>query len=61
MDPLIIALELEAKLVVIDPEIAVASARYRLRHHLLRFLRQDANVCRIAAIVGETVNAKPVV
>jgi len=61
LDPLIIGLELQPKLPVIHPKIAVGVVRYRLWHHLLHFLCHDANVCLIAAVVAEAVQAKPVV
>ena len=61
LDPLIIALELQAKLLVVDPEIAVGAACYHRGHHLLHFLRHDPNVYLSAAVVAETVQAEPVV
>ena len=61
LDPVIIGLELQPKLPVIHPKIAVGVARYRLWHHLLHFLCHDANVYLIAAVVAEAVQAKPVV
>jgi hypothetical protein len=61
LDPVIIGLELQPKLPVIHPKIAVGIVRYRLWHHLLHFLCHDANVCFIAAVVAEAVQAKPFV
>ena len=43
-----------------SPKIAVGVARYRLWHHLLHFLCHDANVCLVAAVVAEAVQAEPV-
>src|SRR2546430_7506963 len=45
--PLVVGLELQAELVVEDPQIAVAAAQYRRGHDCLDFLRQDRKSTRL--------------
>jgi hypothetical protein len=54
-------LEFHAKFFVVNPEIAVAPARYRIGYYLLNFLRQDANVWLVAAVVAEAIQTEPVI
>src|SRR5215471_16080681 len=60
-DPLVVRLELQAELVIEDPQIAVPAARNRLRHDDLHFLRHDADVGFAAAVIAEAIKAKAVV
>ena len=58
---MIVCLEGHAELVVEDPQIALSIARNRLRHDCLHFLCDDADICFIAAVVIEAIEAKTVV
>src|SRR5450631_3164529 len=60
-DPVVVGLEGQAKLVVEDPQIAVPTADNRLRHDRLHFLRYDADIGFVAAIVAEAIEPEPVV
>src|SRR5437762_9358331 len=57
-DPLVVGLELQAELVVEDPQIAVAAAQYRRGHDCLDFLRHHANISLVATVVAEAVEAE---
>src|SRR5258706_16249600 len=59
--PLVVGLELQAELVVEDPQIAVAAAQYRGGHDFLDFLRHHADISLVAAVVGEAGEAEGVV
>src|SRR5215813_739430 len=59
--PLFVGLELDAKLVVEDPQIAVAAAHDRFRHHVLHLLRHHADIGPATAVVAETIEAEAVV
>src|SRR4249919_1579382 len=58
--PIAVFLEFDPEPVVVDPEIAVAAARYCVRHHALDLLRHHADIGRAAADVAEAVVAKTV-
>ena len=53
--------EFQAEPVVVDPEIAVAAARHRVRHHRLHLLRHHADIGLVAAEIAEAVVAEAVV
>src|SRR6185503_3691890 len=57
-EPIPVALEFDAELLVIDPEIAIASARDRLGPCRLHFLRDDADIGLVAAEIAEAVIAE---
>ena len=59
--PLLVGLELQPELVVEHPQIAVWSAHDRLRHDLLHFLGDDADIGLVAADVAEAIEAKAIV
>lgn len=59
-DPLFVGLELDAELVVEDPQIAVAATDDGVGHHLLHFLRHYADVGAVAAVIAEAIIAKAV-
>src|SRR5260370_31978396 len=59
--PLVVGLELQAELVVEDPQIAVAAAQYRGGHDCLDFLRHHADISLVAAVVAEAVEAEAVI
>ena len=59
--PLIVTLKFQTKLVVVHSQVPVASARHRLWRYLLNLLGNDANIGRVAAVIAETVQAKPIV
>src|SRR5947207_15927211 len=59
--PLVVGLELQAELVVEDPQIAVAAAQYRRGHDCLDFLRHHADIGVVAAVVAEAVEAEAVI
>src|SRR4029079_18618597 len=60
-NPLFVGLHLEAELVVIDAEIAVAVAHDRFRPHCFDFLRHHADIGLIAAEIAEAIEAEAVV
>ena len=57
---MLVTLEFDADLVVIDAQVTVAVTNYRLRHHLLHFLCDDADIGAIAAVIAEAIIPKPV-
>jgi hypothetical protein len=59
--PLIVTLEFQTKLLVIHSQVAVASPRHCLRLYLRDFLGNHSDISRVAAVIAETVQAKPVV
>src|SRR5882757_9763209 len=59
--PLVVGLELQAELVIEDPQIAVAVAQYRRGHDCLDFLRHHADIGLVAAVVGEAGEAEAVI
>ena len=58
---MIIALEGQAKLVVIDPQITVPALNDRLGIKLLHLLGHDADISLITAVVAEAIKAKAVI
>src|SRR5262249_60629074 len=60
-NPGVIGLEFQTKLVVGDPQVAVAAEHDRLLHHRLHLLRHDADVGCVAAVVSKSIEAKPIV
>jgi hypothetical protein len=58
--PLIVTLEFQSKLLVIHSQVAVASARHRLRLNLRNLLSNHSDISRVAAVIAETVQAKPI-
>ena len=46
-----VTLEFDANLVVVDTQVTVAVTNHRLRHHLLHFLRHDADIGAVAAVI----------
>lgn len=60
-DPLLVGLELQSKLWVVDQQISVAPALHRHGEHCLHFLRHDADVDLVAAVVAETIETKSVI
>src|SRR5512132_2767439 len=59
-DPLLIGLKLDAKLVVVDPQVAVLATHDGLRHDCLHILRQHTDVSPVAAVVDKAIVAKAV-
>src|ERR1700757_3675287 len=59
--PVAVGLELDADLVVEDPEIAVAAARDGVRHHGLHLLRDHADIGLVAAEIAEAIITQAVV
>jgi hypothetical protein len=55
-----VTLEFDADLVVVDAQVTIAVTNYRLRHHLLHFLCDDADIGAIAAVIAEAIVPKPV-
>ena len=60
-DPPVVALKCHAKPVIVDPQIAVATAHDRLRHDLLHLLRHDSHIGSATAVVGEAIEAQAAV
>src|SRR5215831_11308704 len=60
-NPGVIGLERQTKLVVEDSEVTVAAAHDRLRHERSHFLRHDADIGCVAAVVSKAIEAKPIV
>src|SRR6185437_853305 len=58
--PLRVGLESDAELLVIDAQIAVATAHHRLRLHGLHFLRDNTDIGLVAAEIAEAVEAEPI-
>ena len=59
--PLIVGFERQAEHLVIHPQISVRSTSDRVWHDLLHFLRHNANIKVIAALVTEAIEAEAVV
>ena len=60
-DPLLVALEFHADLVVMDSQVSIAAAHHRCRHDRLDLLRHHPDIELFLAVVGEAVKAKTVV
>src|SRR5262249_9548986 len=50
-DPTVVSLELQAELLVEDLKVAVLAAHDRLRHDRFHFLRHDADIDLVAAVI----------
>src|SRR5262249_1246742 len=59
-EPLVVGLKLQPELVVEDLKVAVSAAYDGLRHDRLHFLRDDADVDLLAAVVAEPIETKAV-
>src|SRR5215471_10479583 len=59
-DPLVVSPELQAELVVEDLKVAVSAAHDRLRHDRLHFLRHDADIDSVTAVIAEAIETKAV-
>src|SRR5437660_943346 len=57
-DPLIVALELQAELVVEDLQGAVTAAHDRVGHDRLDLLRHHADIGLVTAVVAEAIEAE---
>src|ERR1700722_19396120 len=60
-EPVRVAFERHAELVVVHTQIAVAIARDRFRYDLLHLLGHDADIGLVAAVVAEAIEAQAVV
>ena len=60
-EPLGVALEFHADLVVMDSQVSIAAAHHRCRHNRLDLLRHHADIELFLAVVGEAVKAKTIV
>ena len=60
-DPPVVGLELQAELLIEDLKVAVPTAHDRLRHDRLHFLRHDADIGSVAAVIAEAIEPKAVV
>src|SRR5690349_13112725 len=58
---MLVGLEFDAKLLVIDPQIAVLAAHNGVRCNGLHFLRHHADIGALAAVVAEPVVPQAVV
>src|SRR5262249_50675762 len=59
-EPLVVGLKLQPELVVEDLEVAVSVAHDCFRHDHLHFLRHDADISLLAAVVAEAIETKAV-
>src|SRR5579862_9181646 len=57
---MIVGLEVQAEHVVTDLQITIAAKQDRFRHDRLHFLRHDADVSFLAAVVDEAIEAKAI-
>jgi hypothetical protein len=55
-----VTLEFDSDLVVVDPQVTIVVTNDRLRHHLLHFLCDDADIGTIAAVITKPIVAKAV-
>ena len=60
-DPLVVGFEFQPELVVGDSKIAIAAPRDRVWRDGLYFLRHDADVGFVAAIVTKAIEPKAIV
>src|SRR5262249_46488709 len=60
-DPLLVGLELQAELFVEDLKVAIPAAHDRLRQDHLHFLRHDADIDLVVAVIAEAIEPKAVV
>src|SRR6266699_3821583 len=58
--PAAIGTKLQPELLVVDPQVTVAAARHRVRHHALHLLRHHADIGLLAAEIAEAVIAEAV-
>src|SRR6185503_14414028 len=59
--PLVVGVEWQAKLVVVDTQVAVVTADDSIRPHGLNFLRHYADITLVAAVVAEAIEAEAIV
>lgn len=57
---MLVSLKLDSDLFVIDAQVSIAVANDRLRHHLLHFLGNHADIGTIAAVITEAIVAEAV-
>src|SRR5215475_5611701 len=57
-NPPVVALKCHAKPVIVDPQIAVATAHDRLRHDLLHLLRHNSHVGLVTLVIGEAIETQ---
>jgi hypothetical protein len=55
-----VTLEFDADLVVVHAQVTIGVTDYCLRHHLLHFLRHDADIGAIAAVIAEPIVPKAI-
>jgi len=60
-NPLVICLKFQTELLVEDPQITIGAALDRFGDNCLHFLRHDADIRRVAAVVDEPIEAEAVV
>jgi hypothetical protein len=60
-DPLVVGLEIKAKFVISDPEVAVFAAHDCGRHYCLNFLSHHAYIHYFVVIVPEAVKTQTVI
>ena len=58
--PMFVTLEFDPDPFVVHAQVTVTVTNDRLRHHLLHFLRDDADIGTIAAVVAKAIIAKTV-
>src|SRR3954454_23903446 len=59
-EPIAIAAECQPKLLVVDPQVAVASACHRIGYHVHHLLRHHADIGLPTAEIAEAIIAKAV-
>jgi hypothetical protein len=60
-DPPVVGLELQAELLIEDLKVAVPTAHDRFWHDRLHFLRHDADIGLVAAVIAEAIEPKAIV
>ena len=58
--PMFVTLEFDADLVIVHAQVTIGVTNDCLRHHLLHFLRHDADIGAIAAVITEPIVPKAI-
>src|SRR6516162_432415 len=58
--PMFVTLEFDADLVIVHAQVTIGVTNDCVRHHLLHFLRHDADIGAIAAVIAEPIIPKAI-